>query len=633
VSILDNMAEQGENDWLSDKLDESDQDDPALQTTARVMTAHIWPFLAAAISDDDYRARRGVKEQEVRYMCATVAPHVASSLTDFVLAGFDRDYTILRHQGQEELAMLPELGDLLSGLGGGGGGDDDDEPGPADTPKVSARRRLAQGDPYSATTLLPTVGQDDDNSANDGQVSTTDVADDKPEPQHHMEQRGPGMAEAPKVDGQWEPGSGYYSQWGAGGQQLLSAARRMDRPALVKHLKEHHGELEPKGYYGPLLDAHQKAHQEGADHGHMSYGAENHFEGPMVQREASLQLRVDRYGHISLGARWYPYGHPEAEDPDPDGEMAEAESRSPDQDVHFEHDEPHYEADWDREFGNWLGGAHDRNPKTSAETKKDEKKKEHKHGEGKEDDDEDEEEKHQRKIPGKPWEGRSKAKPSAGRQTHKSPPHRPAKEGQLARGPQRPPGAPRRAVRPEMGYDPSEAFPGYYGTSEPPRRRRTAQAPLTGNSDVPQDPESDTGASGQFNPGGALQVAGPGGTTDTDFSQQDAPQDIQDQLGQMPTLSHKIGAKLAEMATEVLVNNPRLSALGAMEVALKALRLYPKVASGGADYLAEPGTEGVPTEVLEDCPQCQRQAYNPNINRCHFCGFFDAGLEAAIEVT
>jgi hypothetical protein len=367
-------------------------------------------------------------------------------------------------------------------------------------------------------------------------------------------------------------------------------------------------------------------------------------------------LSVDRYGHISLGAydRSRDPQLEENDDPDPDREISEAESRSPEHDVHHDPEEPEYEADWERPSeegweGHYRGGVRERHPHTSAEKEKgtvpcpichkkfepselaEHMKTVHHVSESEEED-----KGHEKKAPGSARAGQSKAKPSAGRQTHRpnrGRPKGPAKQGQLVRSPQRPLQARRSPAPAEMGYDPSEAFPGYYGTAEPPRRPRTAQAPLTGQSDVPADPESSTGASGMYDPSSALNVASPGGVVDTDFSQQDAPQDIQGQLGEMPALGHKIGAKLAEMATEVLTYNPSLSAVAAMEVALRAVRLYPKVAAGGADYLAEPGTEGVPTEVLTDCPQCQREAYNRQINRCHFCGFYDAGLEPSIEVT
>jgi hypothetical protein len=263
---------------------------------------------------------------------------------------------------------------------------------------------------------------------------------------------------------------------------------------------------------------------------------------------------------------------------------------------------------------------------------------------------------HGKKPPGAARAGQSKPRPSAGRQTHKpgrKPGRTPAKkEGQLVRSQERPLGARRSLAASETGYDPSEAFPGYYGAPEVPIRGRTVQvrtgqAPLTGQADVPsigtggmtppkpapQTPASDTGASGMFNPGAALDASAPGGMVGGNFAQSDAPQDIQAQLGQLPALSHKIGAKLAEMATEALLYNPGLSATAAMELALKAVRLYPKVAAGGSDYLAEPGTEGVPTEVLTDCPQCQWQAYNRQVNRCHNCGFWDTGLEPSIEIT
>jgi hypothetical protein len=728
MSMLDNLAQNQANDWLSEKLNDNPEQDQALQTTARVMTAHIWPFLAAAISDDDYRARRGVKFDEVRYMCATVAPHVASALTEYVLAGFDADYALLRKTAQEEGLLADELLPALIGSSEGKGDDNDDgEEGLFSNPKVehlvhqapgggvhgpyklekedggydvvnalgeskghhdtkgeareqqkamyanipeareqaeeqhegslrvahieeppyqggepyptqeevagamaghmldrhgyavssdpadldwvnelhnddhehnadfvdhthrsrsAARHRIAQGDPFGATTLLPSAKDDSD----DGDDSSDNEAPDPIRKQ--IEHHSPGFFSNPKADQELEDPSTYYGLWGAGGQSSRAAA----------------------------------------------------------------MITIDRYGHISLGAydRRRDPQLEENDDPDPDWERSEAESRSPEHDVHYHHDEPEYEADWERPSeegweGHYRGGVRERQPHVSAEKEKgtvpcpichkkfepgelaEHMKTVHHVSESGEEGKE-----HGKKAPGAARAGQSKAKPSAGRQTHRPTrgrPKGPAKQGQLVRSSQRPPEARRSRAEPEMGYDPSEAFPGYYGTAEPPRRPRTAQAPLTGGSDVPADPESSTGASGTYDPSSALNVASPSGVVDTDFSQQDAPQDIQAQLGQMPALSHKIGAKLAEMATEVLTYNPSLTAVAAMEVALKAVRLYPKVAAGGADYLAEPGTEGVPTEVLTDCPQCQRQAYNRQINRCHNCGFYDAGLEPSIEVT
>jgi len=658
MSMLDNLAQNQANDWLAQKLNDNPEEDQALQTTARVMTAHIWPFLAAAISDDDYRARRGVKEDEVLYMCATVAPHVASALTSYVLAGFDADYDLLRKTAQEEGLLADELLPALMESAGSKGDDNDDgEEGLFSNPKVEhlvhqapgggvhgpyklekedggydvvnalgeskghhdtkgeARQqqkamyanipeareqaeeqhegslRVAQGDPYSSTTLLPGAKHDDDDGEEEEETTTGFHPHTIPNLNSHV----PGIFSNPKADWEIEGGSDPYSYSSNWGQ-----------------------------------------HQ-------------------MMQQPRAAAYQVDRYGHISLGAydRSRDPQLEENDDPDPDWEISEAESRSPEHDVHHHHDEPEYEADWERPSeegweGHYRGGVRERHPHTSAEKEKgtvpcpichkkfepgelaEHMKTVHHVSES------GEEKEREKKAPGAARAGQSKAKPSAGRQTHRPTrgrPKGPAKQGQLVRSSERPPQARRSPAPAEMGYDPSEAFPGYYGTAEPPRRPRTAQAPLTGGSDVPADPESSTGASGMYDPSSALNVTSPGGVVDTDFSQQDEPQDIQAQLGQMPALSHKIGAKLVEMATEVLIYNPSLTAMAAMEVALKAVRLYPKVAAGGADYLAEPGTEGVPTEVLTDCPQCQREAYNRDINRCHFCGFYDAGLEPSIEVT
>jgi hypothetical protein len=876
MSILDNLANTAQNQWLSEKLEDNPEEEQALQTTARIASAHIWSFLASAISPEDYQARRNIKRDEVLYICGTIAPHLASGLTDYVLSSFDVDFVKqgardfkaepfedpeeaqpepgqgdtepdswdqgparLSHRpkmAQEELGVLTDLLPALMsapGQGANEGGNPDQEPGMASTPKVehlvreapgggvhgpyyirevgggydvvnaqgeskghhstreealaqqralyvhvpkareqaesregkappkavqevgspgseeqrehegslrvantqeelaaalaghlrdrhhygvssdpadlpwmnqlhdddhelnadlmdhthrprtAAQRHLAQGDPYSATTLLPNV--DDDKKEKD---------DERPEPVKvapHM----PKPWETPKVDQEYEDPSTYYGIWGAGGQQMAKAAvLRVDRYGRIS-------QIEPRRPVIAVLDG----------YGHIGVS------------------RLPLYGPQGT---YNPARDPGREDPDPDREISEAENRGPESDVYFGHEEPHYEADWDRpQYGEYRGGAKERNPRTSAREQDDEEDEEEAAARGrhrrptKEEEEEEKKEKgeHHRKPPGAPRAGQSKPKPSAGRQTHRPgrAPQRHKTKTSTAKKPrpraysdmtphaqlvhliedhpnpeswswsmyptdQRedmhkrmhliPEGAdhshqwpvgsrPDREahlVREEAGYDPSEAFPGYYGTvqSAPggsvvlgttwmgngtsgaypaPQTAswtvqvpHTAQAPLTGNSDVPQDPESTTGASGGFDPGGSLNVATPGGTVDTDFNQQDQPQDIQAQLGQVPTLSHKIGAKLAEMATEVLAHNPYLTAVAAMELSLKALRLYPKVASGGADYLAEPGTEGVPTEVLTDCPQCQRQAYNRGINRCHNCGFWDTGIEPTIEI-
>lgn len=670
MSMLDNLAQQGQNDWLSQKLDDNPEQDEALQTTARIVTAHIWPFLASSISDDDYRNRRGVKEDEVRYVCATIAPHMASALVDHVLAGFDADYAILKRTAQEELLAADELLPALLGGGNGGGdsGDDDDgdgekEPQPWDTPKLTHLVRQSDGDPNSPFTLFPKEDEDEE-----------------PKPferaEQEQQQKAPKPWETPKADAEIEPGQGYYSIWGPWSQQNQQSQQKAASPhqagepfgseavpfdmlnlqERAAHISHEH-QVDPATVKGMSALGSAAMHQVLHDEGGLDIP--HYHPNPDV-------ISVDHYGHINLGAknRYYPYPHPEAEDPDPDREMSEAENRGPESDVYHGHDEPEYEADWERPSeesfgGHYRGGVRERQPRTSAKEKEEKgtvpcpichKKFEPgelaEHMKSAHHVEEDGDGGHEKKPPGSARAGQSKAKPSAGRQTHKPARHSSVKEARLVRSHERPPEGPRRPAPVEMGYDPEEAFPGYYGATEAPIRGRTAQAPLTGQSDVPSvsppggdietpsvgappaaTPTSNTGASGMFDPTGA------GGASVGDFSQSDAPQDIQSQLGQLPTLGHRIGAKLTEMAAEVLSYNPDLSAVAAMEVALQAVRLYPKVASGGADYMAEPGTEGVPTEVLTECPQCQWQAYNRSINRCHNCGFYDAGLEAEIEVT
>jgi hypothetical protein len=725
MSMLDNLAQNQANDWLSQKLNDNPEEDQALQTTARVMTAHIWPFLAAAISDDDYRARRGVKEDEVRYMCAAVAPHMASALTDHVLAGFDADYDLLRKTAQEEGLLADELLPALMGSAEDKGDNDDGDSGPFSTPTVGHLVHQAPGGgvhgPYriekedGGYDVVNALGESKGHHDTKGEAREQQKAlyVNIPEAREQAEEQHEGSLRVAHIEEPpYQGGEPYPTQ-----EEIARA--------LAGHLLDRHDyavSSDPADLDW-VNELHNDDHEHNADfvgHTHRSkktarrrtaqgdpYGtttllpeakkeeeSDEEEEGPPSPSDPSFSRRkdsseprafetpgtdpnlgqgyysvwgpggqamnkaagisVDRYGHITLGAPWYPHPHPEAEGPDPDDEISEAESRSPEHDVHYHHDEPEYEADWERPReegweGHYRGGVRERRPHTSAEKEKgtvpcpichkkfepgelaEHMKTVHHVSEG-----EEEGKERGKKAPGSARAGQSKAKPSAGRQTHRPTrgrPKGPAKQGQLVRSSERPPEARRSRAEPEMGYDPSEAFPGYYGTPEPPRRPRTAQAPLTGGSDVPADPESSTGASGMYDPSSALNVASPGGVVDTDFSQQDDPQDIQAQLGQMPVLGHKIGAKLAEMAAEVLTYNPSLTAVAAMEVALKAVRLYPKVAAGGADYLAEPGTEGVPTEVLTVCPQCQRQAYNRQINRCHNCGFYDAGLEPAIEIT
>jgi hypothetical protein len=747
MSILDNLAGNAENQWLSEKLEDNPEEDQALQTTARVMTAHIWPFLAAAISDEDYQARRGVKTDEVRFVCATVAPHMASALADYVLDGFDADYDLLRKTAQEEGLLADELLPALLGSAEDKGGDDDGDEGPFSNPKVEHLVREAPGGGVHGPYYIREVGGGYDvvnaQGESKGHHDTKAQAREQqkalyvhiPEAREQAESR-EGKAPPKAVQEVGEPGSEEQREH----EGSLRVAAAFSTPeelaaAMARHMRDHHdyGVSSDPADMDWVNELHSDDHQHNADlmdHTHRSKTSarrrvaqgdpystttllpkakddddndsgdneapepirrqvEHHtpgfFSNPKADQEledpgtyyglwgaggqssrAAAMITIDRYGHISLGVSRLPEYGPQGgydrsrdpqqdEGPDPFEEYWEGEeSRSPERDVHFHHDEPHYEADWERPSeegweGHYRGGVRERRPHTSAEKEKgtvpcpichkkfepgelaEHMKTVHHVSEG-----EEEGKERGKKAPGSARAGQSKAKPSAGRQTHRPTrgrPKGPAKQGQLVRSSQRPPGASRSPAPVEGGYDPSEAFPGYYGAPEPPRRPRTAQAPLTGQSDVPQDPESTTGASGMYDPSSALNVASPGGVVDTDFNQQDEPQDIQAQLGQMPALGHKIGAKLAEMAAEVLTYNPGLSAVAAMEVALKAVRLYPKVAAGGADYLAEPGTEGVPTEVLTDCPQCQRRAYNAEINRCHFCGFYDAGLEPSIEVT
>lgn len=800
MSMLDNLAQAGQNQWLSEKLEDNPAEDQALQTTARIATAHIWPFLASSISDDDYRNRRGVKEDQVRYICATIGPHVASALTNYVLAGFDADYAVLRKKAQEELAADALLPELLGGMGGGGEDEDPDNPPLLGGPKASHLVREAPGGgvhgPYytvkkgddwvvensqgevkgthdtkgearqqqeamyanipeareqaeehegkprpkavgsrrsgaieGPSTLIPNANQDEDDDDDEEAHGPAPV-----QQQQHHRRHGPSLLEGPKADQELEDPNEWYGQWGAGGQTMKASA--VDRfghlilahaedtefdpqDDLYGHMKYDHGYIYMQN--GPQWPRHYVEEMHAEDHANPS--VVDPMDHPHTHEAARRSLTVGEFGHIGGRQSWRRDPENDDYDWDRDYEESEAEHRSPEHDVvhHPEDDREYEEADWEsapRGEGDWRGGVRRRDPHTSAEKEKGEvpcpichkkfepgelaEHMEKVHGvsgsseEGKE---------HGKKPPGAARAGQSKPKPSAGRQTHRPtrgrpkgpakqsakktprPPaygdmtdyaklrhlidehpnpqgwsmvrqderdeahkllhlkddaghthqwpvgSRPPKEAQLVRSTERLPEGRRSAARAEEGYDPSEAFPGYYGTPEPPQRRRMAQAPLAGNSDVPQDPESSTGASGTFNPGGALNVAMPGGTVNTDFAQQDAPQDIQAQLGQLPTLSHKIGAKLAEIATEVMANNPSMSAVAAMDVAMQVVRLYPKVAAGGADYLREPGTEGEPPERLEDCPQCQREAYNPEINRCHFCGFYDAGLEPSIEVT
>lgn len=641
MSMLDNLAEQGENDWLAQKLEDNPEEDRAIKTTARIATAHIWPFLASSISDDDYRARKGVKTDEVTYICSGIAAHTASAqpLVDYVMAGFDRDYTILAEAARHHAVTNEEQPSVFA-------------------PFPSFNQNKSEED------------EDDDGTPR------------KKPP------TGPGLLENPTPDQALEGGHGYYSWSGAGGmqnqQQWMKPAslhaggpysgRRPSSPGppkfapqskmsdqeLVEHVKKWHGlPIEGLDRQG-LQESHNTDHIEGeasdySFHHHdkgtrrtsslhagstVGYGdeavpfellspeertahiAEGHQMDPstikgmsalgsaamhqVLHDEAGLDvqhyhprgdfmgsdpgIQIDRYGHISIGAydRSRDPQLEENDDPDPDRYWADQEAGNPENDV-YEHPEHEH-------VPSRRGRPRERNPR--------------------------------KEIP-ETWRT---DKTSA------------VREAQLARVPQRPLEGHWRSAVYEGGYDPSEAFPGYYGATERPERPRTAQGPGTSpdtpnvgtpgsasttpnvGAPPPPTPPSDTGASGSFDPTGGIMAMTPGGPVSGDMSQGNGPQDMQAQLGQLPALSHKVGAKLAEIAAEALHHNADLTAVAAIELALKALRLYPKVAMGGTDYLDEP-------ERLTDCPQCARRAYNPEINRCHNCGFYDAGAEPAIEIT
>ena len=109
MSMLDELGRQALNEGLSDKLDDNPEEDQALQTTARIATAHdIRAFLAPGVYLDDYGARRAAKVDEVNYICAGIAPHVASALANHVLRAFDSDFTAVVPSVRVALCAVPK---------------------------------------------------------------------------------------------------------------------------------------------------------------------------------------------------------------------------------------------------------------------------------------------------------------------------------------------------------------------------------------------------------------------------------------------------------------------------------------------------------------------------------------------
>jgi hypothetical protein len=747
MSMLDELGRQALNEGLSDKLDDNPEEDQALQTTARIATAHIWAFLAPASTLDDYGARRAAKVDEVNYICAGIAPHVASALANHVLRAFDSDFTavwaqrqggLVRRAQEEELGSL--AGDLLSSVvehGQSGSDGEADEPGLLSAPKVSAYRTANGLNPYPTqapvpplpSTNIPGSGEADPQNSEEGNIP----------PQARDPHHGPGLFQAPKVDQELEDPNDYYGWWGAGGQAKQKAEAHLGADVgfgsaavpfdslspeeKAAHIaREHQADVRGMSALGSAA-LHQVLHDEaGLDVDHYHPQSDVNSFGP-YQDTSTV---VDRYGHLHQvpWALMDAYGHvrfgafdPGAEDNDPDGEMAELDGRNPEND---DYENPGAN-------GNWRGGVRQRDPKNQVPDTwasqghvsafghisglhlADNEDVEHHEGYAWDDPQSPEAEQVQPpdedteavSAKGQHWSAAHSAysKVMGPRelvsQTHKST----TREAQLVRSAQKPPVAPRRAVQPEPGYAPEEVFPGVYGALEAPEiargvvKPRTGAADLAGNAGLPANSESGTGASGDFDENNAENIMTPGGMASGNMSQSDEPQDIQAQLGQIPTLSHKIGAKVAEIAAEVLAHNPRLSAAEAMTLSLKTLRLWPRVvlsaerrvlpplngddkpsydhltddhgldesklsmggtatthgfehenydpeyfnhehtaglsrvAMGGADYLPEG------EEVLEECPQCHREAYNRQVNRCHHCGFWDAGLEPLIEIT
>ena len=526
MSMLDDLGELGKDaleEGLSSKLDDGSQSDEALKaTTARISVAHIWPFLAQAVDADDYRARRSLRSNEVRSICASVSPEDPERLALYVLGCFDKDFQALReasvHQGES-------------------------------------------GDPELRSTLLPEAAP-----------TTEDDSDDQvnvPEPVRGLKSHGPGLFENPRADQELEDPSTYYGLWGAGGQMNRAAA-----------------DVTPFGRIS-------------------------------VRPVAS----VGDFGRITLAARsWGRAPWDDDDDYDPDGTIAEEENRDPEADVYAD-----YDLEDEDTYGDYRGGAKERSPRNEvpdtwssqghvsraslkaaadhvyrallAEEKGKKKEDDDEKHKGKEEDRKDDEEegeddKERRRsghTPGKARPGNSKARPSAGRQVkhHRS---GAVKEAYLAA----PPGS----------FDPGDVFPGYWGP-------RTA---LLGNSAVPADPESGTGASGMFNSG--VSDAG------ANFSQADLPPTVQDTTTGMPGLAHIVDA-LLRVSSDIRKANPGVGIKRAVEIAAEAVGRYPSMlvrrGSGGADWLP------LGEEVIEPCPQCGRDGYNPDINVCHFCGFYDAG--------
>ena len=214
-------------------------------------------------------------------------------------------------------------------------------------------------------------------------------------------------------------------------------------------------------------------------------------------------------------------------------------------------------------------------------------------------------------APGAARPGNSKAKPSAGKGHHEAPPKHGTREAAITI-PQRDLQFAYPGVYSYVDSGPWVVHPGANGSSTYTASATNWRlADLTGNSDVPPDPESDTGASGQED-SGQLDASG-------NFGMQDAPQTLQDANNDANSTTASLNYKIAQIAANVLTSNPGLSEDEAIRLAQRTIRLYPKVAYGGADYL--PFGE----ETLTMCPQCGKAAFSEEARHCHSCGFYDAG--------
>ena len=717
MSMLDELGELGAEALqrgLSSKLDDNSQEDEQLRATARISAAHIWAFLAQAQTPDEYAARKGVREDEVRRICAHISEPDADRLAQAVLASFDADYEImcrsakahppyyLREDGGQ-FKVVDNIGEvkgtfstkeearqqqkaLYASVPGAKQKAEEDHGkppskavesvgkpgskeqrrnehegglrrsaaslvhshpcqcehrshfdgstshpygevlpvvrmsvegmGPTDVCRdcrydhlweyaqplseeevsgehlASLRRRAESGDQFGESTLLPQAAPSkNDKDETDDQVNV-------PLPLRNIPHHGPGLFENPKADQELEDPNTYYGLWGAGGQ--------MNRASAL-------GSRTVVDAYGRIVNV------------------------PSV--------KISPFGRIvfSTASGWAPW----EEDPDPDGYYEDMDSGNPELDVYedFDREEPHY--DDDDHWGGYPGGVKERSPQNKvpstwgsqghvsarsyqpvegfdgrlasvakrafrllAEKERKEKERRRERSEGKEEGDEDNEDAGEddktKKAPGTPRSGNSKARPSAGRQV------------------KRRSSVTEAALASVSAVDPSEMFSDYWGRTAAPR---TAQAPLVGNSAVPQDPESGTGAAGMFNAG----AADAGGN----FAQHDLPPTQQDLTTGMPGLAH-LTNKVVQIASDIRRSNPGVPLSDAVALAAETVRKYPKMAgareatvrqgAGGADWLP------VGEEVLEPCPQCGRDAYNSDVNVCHFCGFYDAGLAPVTTV-